>query len=434
MKKLALLLTLMLLLAACSSEVTDSATDESTVDEAAATAEASTEEAEVVTNTEETAASDEELDDAETDTDGLDTSLFFDGALAEEATLVDCTLSDGTATQCYEITVVGTPVNHDVGPFCPTSITDGEDAGGLWLDGENSYVIDGEFFTELADIYGDELWNNIYNEDGSINVIDNAEDFQVAARPDITEEYYYHCVDGNVEWLDGGVQPTTTIQVPVMPVFTDAPTIEFTEGAHSTLGVTLNGSVLSGSADMAAILASYTIAAFDDCGGHINPALGYHVHGTAGCSDVGEVHNGETAPFAIAIDGHTIHAPYDADADVELDECNGHTSEDYGYHYHANSLEENATLTCLTGLTVEGQGGEGGPPAGGEGGPPAGDRAGGTPDFAAAAETLGVTEQELMDALGGPPPDLEAAAEALGVPLQELEAALEEAGAQLEQP
>ena len=30
---------------------------------------------------------------------------------------------------------------------------------------------------------------------------------------------------------------------------------------------------------------------------------------------------------------------------------------------------------------------------------------GGAPDFAAAAAILGVTEHELMDALGGPPPD-----------------------------
>ena len=49
------------------------------------------------------------------------------------------------------------------------------------------------------------------------------------------------------------------------------------------------------------------------------------------------------------------------------------------------------------------------------------------PDMAAAAEQLGVTEEELMDALGtgpGEPIDLEAAAESLGVTVEELEAAL----------
>ncbi|MEL6985658.1 MAG: hypothetical protein AAFO29_24725, partial [Actinomycetota bacterium] len=219
---------------------------------------------------------------------GLDTSLFLDGALAGEPTVEPCTLSDGSTSECYTVTVVGTPIDQAVGPFCPNSITDGEEAGGLWLDGEDSYTIDGEFFTELAEIYGDELWDNIYNDDGSINVIDDAESFQVAARPDITEEYYYHCVDGDVTWTNAGGQIEHTVQIPVTPTLTGAATVEFAEGAHSTLGVTLNGAMLAGSADMAAILSSYTIAAFDDCGGHINPALGYHFHGTAGCSDITE--------------------------------------------------------------------------------------------------------------------------------------------------
>ena len=293
---------------------------------------------------------------------GLDVALFVDGALAGDPVVAECALSDGSIAECYTVTVTGTPANHDVGPFCPTSVTDNADAGGLWLDGENNYVIDGEFFTELAEIYGDELWDNIYNDDGSINVIDNAEDFQVAARPDITEEFYYHCVDGDVTWLDSGEQPEHAIEMPVTPILATEPTVQFAAGAHSTLGVTLNGAMLSGSADMTAILASYTIAAFDDCGGHINPALGYHVHGTAGCSDVGEAPEGETSPFAYAIDGFTIHAPYEEGSEVELDECNGHTSDEYGYHYHAAALEDNATLTCLMGVITEGQDAGGGPP------------------------------------------------------------------------
>ena len=321
----------------------------------------------VEAETEDAAATDEPTPDAAESTDtavgqGLDAELFVDGALAGDPVAAPCTLSDGSTSECYTVTVTGTPANHDVGPFCPTSVTDNADAGGLWLDGENSYVIDGPFFTELAEIYGDELWDNIYNDDGSINVIDNAEDFQVAARPDITEEFYYHCVDGDVSWLDSGEQPEHAIEMPVTPVLGTEPPVQFATGAHSTLGVTLNGAMLSGSADMTAILASYTIAAFDDCGGHINPALGYHVHGTAGCSDVGEAPEGETPPFAYAIDGFTIHAPYGEGTDVELDACNGHTSEEYGYHYHAASLEENATLTCLMGVTAEGQDAGGGAP------------------------------------------------------------------------
>ncbi len=367
-----------LVAAACGSD-----TEEGLVDEATATAE-DEEVAEDPETVEEDASNDTETPaDADPEDDqtpaepedgttaeaagpDVDLELFYDGAIVGDPVLDDCVLTDGSTSQCYTITVAGEPANHDVGPFCPTSITDGADAGGLWLDGENAYEMDGEFFTELAAIYGDEEWNNIYNDDGSINVIDNAEDFAVAARPDITEEFYYNCVDGQIAWLDGGEAYTATVQIPVTPVLAGE-TTEFTS-LHSDLGITLNGVLLSGTADMEAILASYTIAAFDDCGGHINPALGYHVHGTAGCSEVGDAPEGETAPFAYALDGFTVHEPYEDGTDVELDECNGHTSEEYGYHYHASPLEDNATLTCLNGLTSAEANAGAGPGGGGGGG------------------------------------------------------------------
>jgi hypothetical protein len=387
-----LLLAAVLAVAACSeststttAEPTDNSTDDASSDESAA--EDATSGAAETDSDESAAETDGDDGASETDADGtagedttvdvvaagpgVDTALFYDGAIVGDPTIGECTLVDGSVSQCYTITVAGTPANHEIGPFCPTSISEGADAGGVWLDGVEYFEIDGAFFTELAEIYGDDAWNNIYNDDGSVNVIDSAEEFAVAARPDITEEYYYHCVDGKIEWLDGGVLFQATVQIPVTPVLAETPT-EFAR-LHNDLGITLNGVLLSGAADMDAILASYTIAAFDDCGGHINPALGYHVHGTAGCSDVGEVAAGETAPFAYALDGFTVHAPYD-DADaVELDECNGHTSDEYGYHYHAAPLEDNATLVCFSGLTVMddgGPGGGGGRGTGGERGAP----------------------------------------------------------------
>ncbi|MEE3115673.1 MAG: hypothetical protein VX321_06220, partial [Actinomycetota bacterium] len=70
-------------------------------------------------------------------------------------------------------------------------------------------------------------------------------------------------------------------------------------------------------------------------------------------------------------------------------------------------------------------GGPGGPGLGGPGeGGPGADGPGGPPDFTEAAETLGVTMDELLAALGPPPPDLEAAAATLGVTVEELQAAL----------
>ena len=134
-------------------------------------------------------------------------------------------------------------------------------------------------------------------------------------------------------------------------------------------GVTLNGVIIAASAPVDAILSAYTIAAFDDCGGHINPVDGYHLHGARGCSEVGEAVEGETPIFAYALDGYPIHSPLDAEAEAaaDLDECNGHTTEAYGYHYHANSAEENSVLSCFSGVTVEsaGAGGPGGGPGGG---------------------------------------------------------------------
>ncbi|MEM7033882.1 MAG: DUF3500 domain-containing protein [Chloroflexota bacterium] len=46
------------------------------------------------------------------------------------------------------------------------------------------------------------------------------------------------------------------------------------------------------------------------------------------------------------------------------------------------------------------------------------------PDFSAAAEALGIGEEDLLRALGEPPPDLEAAAETLGISVEDLQNAL----------
>ena len=41
-----------------------------------------------------------------------------------------------------------------------------------------------------------------------------------------------------------------------------------------------------------------------------------------------------------------------SEADAGLDECNGHETEELGYHYHANQVAENAVLTCFSGETT----------------------------------------------------------------------------------
>ncbi|MEM8862308.1 MAG: YHYH protein [Chloroflexota bacterium] len=129
----------------------------------------------------------------------------------------------------------------------------------------------------------------------------------------------------------------------------------------------------------------------------------------------------------------------------DLDECNGMTVDgQYGY-YITNSFPWG--VHCLKGTPDEsflaGGGGEGGPGGGGEGGdgppprgeggegaPPRGEGEGrsGGPDFAAAAATLGISEDALRDAIGGPPPDFEAASATLGIPVEDIQNALGDGG------
>lgn len=300
---------------------------------------------------------------AQTDTEdnaagGLDVSLFFDGAV-EEATVVDCTLADGTETSCYEITISGNPVNHDIGPFCPPTIVSTAEEGGIWFDGSAVYDVDGEFVISLPELYNDENWQ-MYDDEGNVNITETQEEFEQAARPNVDPSLQNHCVEGRVEWLENGEPVPTTVLIPTTPVPADNPT------SGGNWGVTLNGVIIAASAPVDAILGAYTIAAFDDCGGHINPVDGYHLHGARGCSEVGEAAEGETPIFGYALDGYPIHSPLSAGAEAaaDLDECNGHTTEELGYHYHANPAEENGVLSCFMGVTVQEQGGGPGGPGG----------------------------------------------------------------------
>lgn len=115
-------LPIALLAAACGDDDSDTASTATT--EAAGTAEST--------------APDGSADG--TSTDGTAIDLFLDGALADDVVTVDCTLSDGTETSCYEITVSGIPADTGVGDFCPTTTDATDDEVGIWLDGENVYA------------------------------------------------------------------------------------------------------------------------------------------------------------------------------------------------------------------------------------------------------------------------------------------------------
>lgn len=361
-----LLLALLLLTSACGSSESGESTapSETAASETSADSTSSDEDDHDVENHEQ---DDADADNDSTDTDAsvraVDIGLFFDGAIDGDITTEDCTLSGGTETTCYRITVAGFPASHDVGPFCPTTINDGADAGGIWFDGTGVYDLSGEFFVNLAELYGDDNWL-MYDEDGNILVTETAEEFDAAARPDVDPSLQNHCVEGALEWLENGEPIPTTVVIPTTPVFADGST-----ASQGNNGVTLDGIVIAASAPVDAILSAYTIAAFDDCGAHFNPFEGYHMHGAVGCSEIGDAVDGETPMFGYAMDGFPIHSPLD-EADVaaaDLDECNGHTTDETGYHYHANNAAQNQVIECLVGETVAGEeAGRGGPPADGE--------------------------------------------------------------------
>ncbi|KKK51058.1 hypothetical protein LCGC14_3118770, partial [marine sediment metagenome] len=55
-----------------------------------------------------------------------DFKTFFGAAqIVAGPALVDCTLSGGTETTCFSITVIAEPSSYTPGPWCPTNITDG---------------------------------------------------------------------------------------------------------------------------------------------------------------------------------------------------------------------------------------------------------------------------------------------------------------------
>lgn len=304
---------------------------------------------------------------------GVDVSAFKDGSLTDPITEESCTLTNGEETTCYRITVTGTPVDTTIGPFCPTTTSSSAEEGGIWLDGSKIYDVDGQFILDLSEIYGDAKWK-LYDEQGNVNITDSEEAFQGAAKPDVEEAYKYHCVEGKYEWTDTGEAVPISVLVPVNPVTTGSSTT--TQGADD--GVTVNGLVIAASAPVDAILGAYTIAAFDDCGGHFNPIEGYHMHAYTNCeganygADITDP-NAETHLFGYALDGVAVFAPLPANSTIELDECNGRTTEKDGYHYYAQSPEKNKTIKCFMGVTaVDSSTSAAGPQGMPAGGPPGG--------------------------------------------------------------
>lgn len=282
----------------------------------------------------------------------MDVNQFIDGALLADATIVDCTLNGGAETTCYQLEIQGVPAGDaEIGPFCPGSITTSAEEAGVWFDGGGQvYDLDGDFIVNLPNLYGDINWNLYDTNTGLVKVTDTQVACEGAAQPNVEEQYKNMCVECSLDYYNGGI--TQTVLIPTTPIPAEAGSAI----GNSDVGVALNGVILAAAAPVSDILANYTIAAFDDCGGHINPNAGYHYHASTDCNTVGEQSDDHASLMAYAMDGYGIYGQLDAvgNEHTDLDECRGATDEIRGYHYHAASAWENTFIGCFSGQ-IEGQ-------------------------------------------------------------------------------
>ncbi len=283
----------------------------------------------------------------------VDQELFLTDGTDFTITTVNCTLSNGVATICYEITTNSAPVDHDMGPWCPTNISDGVDAGGIWLEDGKVYDVDGAFIQNMADFYNDNTWK-MYDADGKIFVTETEEDCINAANPNVGTDYQNFCVECLPSYITGLTQ---TFLIPVTPMMVENPEYFATgpggpmSDIPSTRGVALNGIEFSAPAPVSNILGAYTLAPFDDAGGHINVHQGYHYHAATGVSSEVEQTDVHAGLIGYAMDGHGIYAQLDQNGEepTDLDACRGHYDEERGYHYHVDAAGNNNFINCLHG-------------------------------------------------------------------------------------
>lgn len=299
--------------------------------------------------------------------------LFADASLAKPLEIASCEIG-GAATNCLSIEINSYP-SFTVGPFCPRTTTDTTENAGIWIkDGSGTVSeVDGTFITNLSTFYNDPNWQMFDPNTNEVFYTDTTAQCQLAANPDPSAELENFCVECTVSHLDeiqadGAI--TTTYLIPINPVNAA------TANANSSFGVSFSGVTFDRSAPLSIIESNYNIAPFDDCGGHINPNVGYHFHAVTNESDChGEVETsaGHAAQIGLALDGYSIYDRLNGTTEpTGLDNCNGIESlaegygSEIGYHYHVNPGGENQILPCLTG-EIEGDAGgpPGGPPGGG---------------------------------------------------------------------
>lgn len=279
---------------------------------------------------------------------------FISAGLSEPISIVSKTLSNGTTVDCYKIVSKGTPTDHPIGPWCPTNISDDSSAGGIWLKDGKVYNVDGAFIKNLATFFSDPTWMMYKSSTGEVIRTKTQAECQAAANPNVGAEYKNFCVECLPSYI---ASLTQTYYIPVTPVkLTNS--VQFGGGPQSTgpsvRGIAFNGVRFDAPAPVDRILGAYTLAPFDDAGGHINLGAGYHYHAANGKSKEITQADGHAPMIGYAIDGHGLFARLDTKGaeSTDLDECRGHTDTVRGYHYHVDTAGENNFINCMKGAYV----------------------------------------------------------------------------------
>mgnify|MGYP005826988609 CR=1 FL=1 len=282
-------------------------------------------------------------------------SNFLTGGLVEPITIVSKTLSDGSTANCFKIVVNSLASDHTMGPWCPSNISDDATKGGIWLEGGKVYDVDGAFVKNMATFYKDNTWMMYNATTGEITKASTKTECEEAANPNVGAQYRNYCVECLPSYV---ANLSHTYYIPITPKAASSATA-FGGGPMSSgpsvRGLAFNGVVFDAPAPTSVILAAYTLAPFDDAGGHVNLAAGYHYHAATGLTTQIAQADGHAAMIGYALDGYGMyqHLSTSGTEYTDLDASLGHYDTTRGYHYHVDAAGKNNFINSLHGVYVK---------------------------------------------------------------------------------
>jgi hypothetical protein len=288
----------------------------------------------------------------EVDSDELISESFFNSTSLISYEKVDCTLEDGTTSECYQLVFSSNPIED--GPYCPETIND---VGGLAVyDGTTNpgfqVMKNVLFYAMETDGY------DIIDEDGNINI----DDFSGSVTIDPDLSYCLEAASDNDLKL--------TFLIPAVPKLASSNNvIDYIELVGLSVdGVPINGDLPS-VADPTSEKAG-NIPSLDPCGGHNDPAGYYHWHfipetinqvlttygiTEVSCTNMTQATGDDVILSGFAKDGYPIYA-YGTEP-TDLDDCGGRTAvtpefPDGVYHYVASNTDAINVPVCLKGVSA----------------------------------------------------------------------------------